>query len=162
MVIVNVYNSYKNKTGKMRSPMEAARPFFPFITFLTLFLYWMYKSPNNVMDLDTRAVFLLTGTIFSNVSVSDILSAFYFRFTTNLNNYCLTNDKKFVFLFEKCRLIVAQMSNTRCEAFHWMTPIFFASLFISLFIPLLERPLIYLLCILTTAAHWHYGTRVVS
>lgn len=62
----------------------------------------------------------------------------------------------------QCRLIVAQMSSTRCEAIHWMTPIFVVSVLISMFIPFLERPLVYLLCILTTAAHWHYGTKVVS
>lgn len=77
MVVVNMYSSYKNKTGKMRTPIEAARPFFPFITFLALFMYWVYKSPNDIMDLDTRAVFLLTGTIFSNVSVS-------FKFVTSI------------------------------------------------------------------------------
>lgn len=70
MVVVNIYRSYKYKTGKMRSPIEAARPFFPFITYLALFMFWTYKSPRNIMDFDTRAVFLLTGTIFSNTSVS--------------------------------------------------------------------------------------------
>lgn len=54
------------------------------------------------------------------------------------------------------------MSNTRCEAVHWMTPIFVISLVISFVVPILERPLIYLLCIVTTLAHWHYGTKVVS
>lgn len=70
MVVVNIYRSYKYKTGKMRSFLEAARPFFPFLTYLTLFMFWIHKSPKNIMDLDTRAVFLLTGTIFSNTSVS--------------------------------------------------------------------------------------------
>lgn len=73
MVIINIYSSYKNKTGKMRSPLEAARPFFPFLTFVVLFFYWIFNSPNDVIDLDTRAVFLLTGTIFSNVSVSSYI-----------------------------------------------------------------------------------------
>lgn len=54
------------------------------------------------------------------------------------------------------------MSSTRCEAFHWTTPIFVVSVIISLYIPFLERPLLYLLCIFITGAHWHYGTRVVS
>lgn len=54
------------------------------------------------------------------------------------------------------------MSNTRCEAVHWMTPIFVISLVVSFVLPILERPLIYLLCIVTTLAHWHYGTKVVS
>lgn len=69
MVVVNIYNSYKYKTGKMRPFLEAARPFFPFLTYLALFMYWAFKSPNNVIDLDTRAVYLLAGTIFSNISV---------------------------------------------------------------------------------------------
>lgn len=54
------------------------------------------------------------------------------------------------------------MSSTRCEAFHWMTPLFCVSVLISLYVPILERPLLYLLCILTTLSHWHYGTKVVS
>lgn len=70
MVVINIYTSYTKKTGKMRTPLEAARPFFPFLTFFALFMYWMFNSPNNVIDSDTRAVFLLTGTIFSNLSVS--------------------------------------------------------------------------------------------
>lgn len=72
MVIINIYTSYTKKTGKMRTPLEAARPFFPFLTFLALFMYWMFNSPNNVIDTDTRVVFLLTGTIFSNASVSTL------------------------------------------------------------------------------------------
>lgn len=64
--------------------------------------------------------------------------------------------------FVQCRLIVAQMSNTRCEAIHWMTPFIVVSIIVSMYIPILERPLLYLLSILTTLAHWHYGTKVVS
>lgn len=74
MVVINIYSSYKHKTGKMRTPLEAARPFIPFVTFLALFMYWMFNSPSNVIDTDTRVVFLLTGTIFSNVSVSEPLT----------------------------------------------------------------------------------------
>lgn len=70
MVIVNMYKSYKHKTGKMRSFTEAARPFYPFLIFFVIFMFWIKKSTNNVIDTDTRAIFLLTGTIFSNVSVS--------------------------------------------------------------------------------------------
>lgn len=62
----------------------------------------------------------------------------------------------------QCRLIVAQMSNTRCEAIHWMTPIYIISVAISLLMPFLERPIIYLLTIFTSLAHWHYGSKVVS
>ncbi|KAG4074977.1 hypothetical protein HA402_014556 [Bradysia odoriphaga] len=129
MVVYNVYMSYKEKTGKMRTPIEAARPLISFFFFLGLFLYWAFKSPNNIIETDTRIVYLLSGTLFSNIS---------------------------------CRLIVAQMSSTRCEAFHWMTPLFCLSVLISLYVPFLERPLLYLLCIFTTLSHWHYGTKVVQ
>lgn len=70
MVVVNIYNSYKYKTGKMRPFSEAARPFFPFLTYLILLMYWTFKSPNNIIETDPRAVYLLAGTIFSNISVS--------------------------------------------------------------------------------------------
>lgn len=70
MVVINIYRSYKNRTGKMRTPIEAARPFFSFFIFFAILMIWIYKSPNNIMEVDTRAVFLLTGTIFSNFSVS--------------------------------------------------------------------------------------------
>lgn len=152
MVVVNIYNSYKYKTGKMRPLAEAARPFFPFLIYLTLFMYWAFKSPNNVIELDTRAVYLLAGTIFSNISVSGVIS-------TRHALQCKLN-MIVCFLFQ-CRLIVAQMSNTRCEAVHWMTPIIVLSIIISFVIPLLERPLVYLLVIFSSLAHWHYGAKVV-
>ncbi|SPP82334.1 ethanolaminephosphotransferase 1 [Drosophila guanche] len=129
LVIINVYNSYKQRTGRMLSPWEAIRPMWPFFSYFIILLIWPYISPNNIMETDPRAVFMLSGTIFSNVS---------------------------------CRLIVSQMSVTRCEAWHWQTPMFAFSLLLSVWIPLLERPLLYLLLIATTLTHWHYGASVVN
>lgn len=54
------------------------------------------------------------------------------------------------------------MSNTRCEALHWMSPILFIAMLISFMIPGLETVVIYLLLIGSTLAHWHYGTIIVS
>lgn len=207
----------------MRTPIEAARPFFSFFTFFAIFMYWIYKSPNNIMEVDTRAVFLLTGTIFSNFSVSwkrkmkktnkqtkhaeshnndhcllgvsrrHVMlfwfsfhlhkSLVYFIYTLkySLNEFVNTNYLPWYFIYQifslftfslcwcsvtavplQCRLIVAQMSSTRCEGFHWMTPIYVATVIISMYVPFLERPLLYLLLIATSLCHWHYGTRVVS
>lgn len=129
MVVYNTYMSYKEKTGKMRSPMEAVRPLIPFVTHMILFLYWAHMSPGNIIETDPRALYLLSGTIFSNIS---------------------------------CRLIVAQMSNTRSEIIHWMTPIFIGSVFICMYVPIFERLILYLLCIITTLTHWHYGSKVVQ
>lgn len=129
MVIINVYKSYKYKTGKMRPFSEAARPLVSFILFGSLFMIWAHCSQRNIMENDPRVLFILSGTIFSNIS---------------------------------CRLIIAQMSNTRCELFHWMTPIYFISILIALTMPALERIILYCLTIATTFTHWHYGTNVVQ
>ncbi|XP_033167940.1 ethanolaminephosphotransferase 1 [Drosophila mauritiana] len=129
LVIINVYNSYAHRTGRLLSFWEAVRPMWPFITYFVILLAWPYLSPNDIMEKDPRAIFMLSGTIFSNVS---------------------------------CRLIVSQMSVTRCEAWHWQTPMFVLSFLTSLWIPLLERPLLYLLLIVTTLSHWQYGASVVN
>lgn len=62
----------------------------------------------------------------------------------------------------QCRLIVSQMSSTRSEAWHWQTPMFVISVLFSRLLPILERPLLYALLIVTTLTHWHYGARVVN
>jgi ethanolaminephosphotransferase len=54
----------------MRPPMEALRPMFPFAAFMLISFYWVYRSPNDIINKDPRALYLLTGTIFSNISVS--------------------------------------------------------------------------------------------
>lgn len=64
------FSSYKTKTGKNRSIVEALRPLFPLVAFIALSFYWIRSSPNNVLMLDPRAVFITTGTIFSNICVS--------------------------------------------------------------------------------------------
>lgn len=129
MVLLNLFRSYKEKTGKMRNFVECMRPLVPLLLFMAISLIWAHHSPNRIIDTDPRAVFLLTGTIFSNIS---------------------------------CRLIVAQMSNTRSETFHWMTPILVVCYVISLLIPRFERFLVYILLVFSSLAHWHYGTVVVQ
>uniref|UniRef100_T1H544 Uncharacterized protein n=1 Tax=Megaselia scalaris TaxID=36166 RepID=T1H544_MEGSC len=121
--------SYKYKTGKMRNYSEAMRPMYPFLIFMFLLILWPIISPNSICDKDPRVLFLLSGTIFSNIS---------------------------------CRLIVSQMSNTRCEVYHWMMPVYIIFIILSLWIPQLERILLYTLCLITTLSHWHYGSRVVQ
>lgn len=129
MVFYNLYRSYKDKTGKMRSYVECVRPLIPLFLFLGVSILWANKSPNRIVETDPRAVYLLSGTIFSNIS---------------------------------CRLIVAQMSSTTSETFHWMTPILAACFGVSLVFPRLERFLLYSLLIFSSLAHWHYGTVVVQ
>lgn len=129
MVFYNLYRSYKDKTGKMRDLKECMRPMAPLVFFLVISILWAHYSPNNIVKNHPRAVYLLTGTVFSNIS---------------------------------CRLIVNQMSNTKSETFHWMTPILALGFIVSVFIPRLERFLLYLLLVASSLAHWHYGTVVVQ
>ncbi|KAL1455147.1 hypothetical protein WDU94_009262 [Cyamophila willieti] len=131
VVIYNVYHSYQTGTGKNRPLLEALRPLFPLFSFIVLSFYWVKTSPNDVMTLDPRAVFISTGTIFSNIC---------------------------------CRLIVAQMSNTRCDAFNWLlvaqgVTIVLSSFFVDM--PVAELCLLYLFGLVAVLAHVHYGACVV-
>lgn len=129
MVFYNIYRSYVDKTGKMRSFSECIRPLIPLVAFLGVSTLWVWYSPNDIVNKDPRAVYLLVGTIFSNIS---------------------------------CRLIVAQMSNTRCEVYNsqilYLTICFLG----SLVFPRIERILLYLMLIFSTFAHCHYGAVVVQ
>jgi len=63
-----------------------------------------------------------------------------------------------------CQLIVAQMSNTRCELFSWLLIPVLGVVLSSLALPVnleLELPLLYTLTIFTVLAHIHYGVCLV-
>ncbi|CAG9131616.1 unnamed protein product [Plutella xylostella] len=64
----NVYQSYKLRTGKMRSFLEAIRPLWALLSIFSLCSLWAHQSPRRVVQRDPRAVFLLVGTLFSNVA----------------------------------------------------------------------------------------------
>jgi ethanolaminephosphotransferase len=54
------------------------------------------------------------------------------------------------------------MSSTTCETFHWMNPVLIVAFLISLFMPRLERFILYFMLIFSTITHWHYGTVIVE
>jgi len=63
-----------------------------------------------------------------------------------------------------CQLIVAQMSNTRCELLSWLLIPVTIAVTLSLALPVelgLELPVLYSLTIFTVLAHIHYGVCVV-
>lgn len=70
VVLWNIYKSYRDRTGKMRSFAEAMRPMVAVIVFMIISTVWVVTSPANIVDLDPRAVYFVTGTIFSNICVS--------------------------------------------------------------------------------------------
>lgn len=69
LVMLLTFRSYRDKTGKMRSFMEAIRPLIPLTVFFLISCLWAIFSPNNIIDKDPRMFYILAGTIFSNISV---------------------------------------------------------------------------------------------
>lgn len=54
----------------MRPLNEALRPLLPFLWLFVLTLTWCWYSPNDIINLEPRVLFILFGTLFSNISVS--------------------------------------------------------------------------------------------
>ncbi|XP_013114241.1 ethanolaminephosphotransferase 1 [Stomoxys calcitrans] len=139
IILKNIYMSYKNKTGKMRPFLEAARPMFAFLWLFFITTIWVLFSRNNVINLEPRIMFILFGTLFSNIA---------------------------------CRLIVSQMSDTRCDGFNILMWPLVATVGVSCFPwykqvmgseidATVERLLVQGLTIFVTVAHLHYGQGVV-
>lgn len=129
VVFWNLYRSYADKTGKMRNFTEFIRPLVPLTIFLFISTLWVHYSPTDIVYNHPRAVYLLVGTIFSNIS---------------------------------CRLIVSQMSDTKCETINWISPYLAIACIISIFLPRLETFFLYSMLLLSTITHLHYGTVVVQ
>lgn len=51
--------------------MEAVRPMFPFLWLFFFTTIWAFYSRNNVLSLEPRIMFILFGTLFSNIAVSN-------------------------------------------------------------------------------------------
>ncbi|CAD7079801.1 unnamed protein product [Hermetia illucens] len=139
IIIKNIYNSYRKRTGKMRPILEALRPLYPFGLLFVITTLWVWYSRNQILDLEPRIMFVLFGTIFSNIS---------------------------------CRLIVAQMSDTRTDAWNaLMWPLCFVAFMSCVpvdellgFAPITvhtERWMVYMLTTFATFAHIHYGHGIV-
>lgn len=71
--LYNTYQSYKLRTGKMRSFTEAIRPLWSLLTVFLVTTFWVHTS-DRFPDSDPRMLFLLIGTLFSNVACRLIVS----------------------------------------------------------------------------------------
>ncbi|KAK6730212.1 hypothetical protein RB195_006960 [Necator americanus] len=60
-----------------------------------------------------------------------------------------------------CRLIIAQMSNHRCEVMNLLLAVYASSAGFSFFMPSMELIILRLMCLLVVVAHVHYGVCVV-
>lgn len=74
VILYNIYVSYRDKTGHMRSFGEAVRPLVPLFLLFAITTLWVAASPNDILRKEPRAIYFLTGTIFSNISVSGSLA----------------------------------------------------------------------------------------
>ncbi|XP_011500096.1 PREDICTED: ethanolaminephosphotransferase 1-like isoform X2 [Ceratosolen solmsi marchali] len=128
VVLWNIYKSYRDKTGKMRTLPEALRPLIPLTILFAIATTWVMHSPNKIIDQDPRIIYFAIGTVFSNIC---------------------------------CRLIVAQMSNTRCEILPWILLPVFCTACLAYLLPSLDLQLLYLLAAIALATHVHYGSCVV-
>lgn len=133
MCLWNVYKSYRDGTGKMRPFSEAIRPLVPVLVFLVVCTVWVMYSPIDVVDLDPRCVYLVTGTIFSNICCRLIVS-----------QMSSTRSELFNWMNVPAALVVAVSlalpSTTGAYA---------------------ELGMLYALALFATAGHIHYGSCVV-
>lgn len=137
--LVIYFRSYKDKTGKMRSFFEAARPLYPLFALFLISSAWALFSANRILEKDPRMFFMMTGTIFSNIS---------------------------------CRLIVAQMSDTRTDGWNFQLTLMSFATVICIFPyqllkfqkppEIFETYVLYTLAAVTSILHFHYGVCVVS
>lgn len=132
----------------------------PFTALFVITTTWVWLSRNNICFMEPRLMFLLFGTIFSNICVSSSAQP--------CTLYTIYSEP----LIFQCRLIVAQMSDTRTEA--WNT--FFWPLLVGVTIsifpypylgmkdihPEFERWVVYVITSMLTIAHIHYGQGIVS
>lgn len=77
----------------MRTFYEAAKPLYPLTALFLISTTWAYLSPNNILAWDPRIFFMVTGTIFSNFSVS---------FKLNLTSSCILYCHNITFPLSEC------------------------------------------------------------
>lgn len=130
--LLNIRNSYRDGTGKDRTFLEAVRPLVSTLVALLLSFLWVLASRNNVLELDPRCVFLLTGTVFANICCKLIISQ-------------MSNTRAELFSFILLPLALA-------TAFVLLVPGLTASS---------ELAVLYGLTAFVVLAHCHYGACVV-
>jgi len=162
VTLYNVHKASKAKSLKHKSFGEAIRPLVPLFALFVITVGWSFFSPNDIVDQHPRTFFFLVGTIFSNIAVS--ISLVFLNFSDKISpslNF-LFHANYFYFSLQ-CRLIVSQMSSTRCEAINWLLIplagsvgcIFLADMASK------ETTILKFLTVISVLAHLHYGICVV-
>lgn len=100
----------------------------------------------------TVFVFFFVSTFWAVESPNDVINQDPRMFTY----LCGT-----IFANLNCRLIVSQMSNTRCELLNWLLFPLAVGVIVLKVLPIAEYPVLLLLSLLATYSHIHYGVCVV-
>lgn len=116
----------------------------------------MLSFTESVRPLIPVTICFIIGSIWTIKSPTNIIERYprcvYFMTGTLFSNIC-------------CRLIVSQMSNTRCDVFNWllipMSIATLSSLCLSSAAKLTEGIILYLIMFLVTLSHLHFGACVV-
>lgn len=152
----------------MRPLIDAFRPLYPVCGLFVISTLWLVFSPNDIMKEDPRMFIMVTGTIFSNISVRQLQpDAANLRITIIFPSLSLT----FQFPMQ-CRLIVAQMSDTRCDNWNSQLSVYMAAVLVCIFpfqlcssfkLPLnIELWTLWALGGIFSVLHFHYGYGVVT
>lgn len=131
VTLKNIYVSYRDGTGKMRPFLDAMVPMVSYFLALILCMVWVLASPNGILESSVRIFFLMSGTLYANMSCRLIV--------TQMSN---TKAQAFNLL-----LIPLGLAVLICTAL----PVSLGT----------EQAVLYLLTALVTVVHVHYGTCVV-
>uniref|UniRef100_A0A0R3RNP2 ABC transmembrane type-1 domain-containing protein n=1 Tax=Elaeophora elaphi TaxID=1147741 RepID=A0A0R3RNP2_9BILA len=143
----NIYLSYfVEHTGKQDNFYEICLPLYSSLILFSISVLWALYSPGKIIERDPRLYLYTMGTVFSNIAV---------------RKFDKFNIRAFV---QKCRLIIAQMCNTRAEIFNLCLAMYSAVAIASLsgFLSTYQELLFLRLAVtFITLAHLHFGICVV-
>jgi len=136
------------------------------LTSLPVSLYNIYRSYSDGTG-KNRSFWEANRPLASPIAFISLTTIWVLASPTNIlevDPRCFTLLVGTVFSNICCQLIVAQMSNTRCELFSWLLIPIAVVVTSSLTLPVrlgLELPLLYVLTIFAVLAHIHYGVCLV-
>lgn len=124
----NIYRGYKARTLRHYSWWEGTRPLVAPTLFFAMTTWWVLASPVGILEAQPRVVFVMIGTLFSNIAT---------------------------------RLIINQMTGTRCDLLNGQLGFLAVALFCVFQLGWNETRVLYALTAAVLLAHVHYGTCVV-
>ena len=157
--------AYRSNTLKHSNLYEAFLPFLSPVLLFILSTSWVVYSPSNILELQPRIFYLMVGTAFANVTVRVLIFLIhthtFFVVLMTITQIPVFMCPCFVLILQ-CKLIVCQMSNTRCQALSWLlVPMLVVVLLAVTQVVPNEILLLYLWTAAVILAHIHYGISVV-